>query len=76
MAFKQHGGVKSVSAAAHAPVAADRGSLAVVTGHLACLPEFSWDQHGIRLTEATCSGKIPSTHISLCSAFPPPELLQ
>lgn len=50
-------------------VAAECESLSVVTGQLTCLPEFSWDQHGIQLTEATCSGKIPFTHISLCSGF-------
>lgn len=54
--FNQHEGVNLVFAAVvHRLAAADGERVAVVTGRLTCLPEFSWDQSGIRLTEATCS---------------------
>lgn len=55
--FNQHEGVNHVFAAVvHRLAAADGKRVAVVTGQLTCLPEFSWDQSGIQLTEATCSG--------------------
>lgn len=55
--FNQHEGVNHVFAAVvHRLAAADGQRVAVVTGQLTCLPEFSWDQSGIQRTEATCSG--------------------
>lgn len=57
--FKWHEGVKHVFAAVvRRPPAVDCEWAAVVTGQLTCLPEFSWDQPGIQLTEATCSGDV------------------
>lgn len=76
--FNQHEGVNHVFAAVvHRLAAADGERVAVVTGQLTCLPEFSWDQSGIQLTEATCSGgkkKNPSFFSSFtrrsCPALP------
>lgn len=80
--FNQHEGVNLVFAAVvHRLAAADGERVAVVTGQLTCLPEFSWDQSGIQLTEATCSGgkkknppSSPPSHADRCALYCPAEL--
>lgn len=82
--FNQHEGVNHVFAAVvHRLAAADGERVAVVTGQLTCLPEFSWDQSGIQLTEATCSEgeekkkkppSSPPSHADRCAPHCPAEL--